>query len=54
VKAFPHRERIEALHGALIGGLRSRMTAEGWKVDSTATLDTGDGRVGLFRYPLNL
>jgi hypothetical protein len=53
LRAFPHRERIEALHGALISGLRKQMTAAGWHVDPTVTLDTGDGRVGLFRLPLN-
>jgi hypothetical protein len=53
LRDFPHREHIEALHGALIIGLRTRMTAEGWHVDSTVTLDIGDGRVGLFRFPLN-
>lgn len=29
------------------------MTAAGWQVDPTITLDTGDGRLGLFRHPLN-
>ena len=53
MRDFPHRERIEALHGALISGLRTRMTAAGWRIDPTVTLDTGDGRVGLFRIPLN-